>query len=75
MRLDVITKVNNRMSQTVKELKQCTVCVLLDNDLREKECTYCGKCMAWICDSDLTNWPRRAKAMARRKIKSLMETV
>lgn len=44
----------------------CTVCSLLDNDLRMKPCTYCAVCRAWICEDDIDNFKRRGKAMAKR---------
>ena len=41
----------------------CDVCRLVDNDLTEKECTFCEACNAWICTADETAWVRRAIAM------------
>ena len=42
----------------------CDVCRLLDGNLQQKPCTWCGLCQSWICDADLQNWPRRGRAAA-----------
>jgi hypothetical protein len=54
-----------------KELKVCEVCKLLDNDYTAKECSYCKICSSWICNSDLYNYKRRAKALAYDKVMRL----
>lgn len=50
----------------MEQLTVCTVCSLLDNDLTFKHCTYCKLCNAWLCDKDIKDLKRRAKAMAKR---------
>jgi hypothetical protein len=54
----------------VKELPKrvCDVCRLLDADLHPKPCDYCGLCDSWICQQDLHNWMRRARAFVARKL-------
>jgi hypothetical protein len=44
----------------------CDVCRLLDGDYRQKMCQWCDKCEAWICQRDLGNLGRRARAMMAR---------
>lgn len=46
----------------------CDVCCRLDNDYRQKPCTWCGTCRAWLCQADAGNMARRAKAMMKRAI-------
>ena len=53
------------------QLKPCAVCGLLDNDFREKLCSYCPLCDAWICKADIPDLVRRAVAMYKRKKKKL----
>ena len=48
------------------EWQICEVCYLLDGDNSTKPCYYCSDCQAWICQSDLSNWTRRARAMFER---------
>jgi hypothetical protein len=48
------------------QLHLCDVCFLLDGDSFEKRSIYCSGCNAWICEADLWNGPRRAKAMLKR---------
>jgi hypothetical protein len=45
----------------------CTVCGLLDNDYRNKDCSYCQFCDAWMCRTDFGDLVRRAVAMYKRK--------
>lgn len=54
------------MIGTQRTVTTCDVCRLLDGNLQAKPCTWCGTCRAWICDADIKNWPRRARAMAAR---------
>jgi hypothetical protein len=42
------------------------VCRLLDHDLSLKRCFWCNSCKAWICEEDLDQWTRRARAMMIR---------
>jgi hypothetical protein len=49
------------------QLHECTVCGLLDQDFRLKQCSYCPVCDAWICISDITDIVRRTLAMVKRK--------
>ena len=44
------------------QMQVCEVCKRLDQDTTEKNCKFCSFCQAWICESDETNWYRRAKA-------------
>lgn len=44
----------------------CDVCRLLDGDLSQKLCLWCGNCKAWICEDDIDNWIRRARAATIR---------
>lgn len=46
----------------------CDVCRLLNGDLRQKLCIWCGTCQAWICQADINNKLRRTKAMLKRAI-------
>lgn len=46
----------------------CDVCRLVDGDFSTKLCNWCGACQSWICDADLQQWGRRARAMARKAI-------
>jgi hypothetical protein len=51
------------------EVRVCDVCRLVDGDVREKSCTWCGFCKAWICSADWSNVVRRAKAAALALLK------
>ena len=46
----------------------CDVCRLLDYDTTKKLSGYCKLCDAWICQKDESNWIRRLKAAAKRKL-------
>jgi len=41
----------------------CDVCRLLDRDVRQKLCQFCPACNAWLCQRDIANVARRARAM------------
>jgi hypothetical protein len=45
-----------------KQYTVCAVCRILDGDTTRKLCQFCSTCGAWICDADLGNLTRRAKA-------------
>lgn len=49
-------------------LHVCDVCSALDADHGEKECFYCDKCDAWICEADALRFDRRARAMVLRRV-------
>lgn len=51
-----------------REFRMCDVCRLVDYDTEKKWCGYCNLCDAWICDTDLTAYVRRALAAVRRKL-------
>lgn len=44
----------------------CDVCRLLNGDRRQKLCSYCPLCDAWICLEDVNAWGRRGRASALR---------
>lgn len=46
----------------------CEVCRLLDGDVRQKPCQYCPACQAWICQADIKNLVRRARAMLLKRL-------
>jgi hypothetical protein len=48
--------------------KTCDVCRLLEDDLTDKLCTYCGLCDSWICKDCQPRWDRRARAATRRAL-------
>jgi hypothetical protein len=56
------------MIQTNTEVRMCDVCRLLDFDTTSKQCSYCGLCDAWICQSCNPQWGRRLKAAVKRKL-------
>lgn len=51
-----------------RPLVVCDVCRLLDNDLVLKYCGYCKLCDSNICDADVHNWWRRARAFYKRRV-------
>ena len=52
----------------LRALRACDVCRLLDFDVSQKLCTYCGMCDAWICEQDSNRWlTRRIPAAIKRK--------
>ena len=53
----------------------CDVCLILDKDATPKPCGYCGGCGAWICEKDVMDLQRRAKAMARKKVADFKKMV
>jgi len=55
------------MSRPVTQLVPCEVCKRLDDDWTPKECSYCGICDAWMCESDAKNMIRRTRAMLAGK--------
>jgi hypothetical protein len=50
----------------------CEVCRLLDNDTRLKPCLYCPACNAWLCQADIGNLARRARAAAKKAVMKVL---
>lgn len=50
------------------QMAVCDVCRLLDGDARLKPCRFCPGCEAWICQADIGNLARRARAMMKRRL-------
>ena len=47
-------------------LKECDVCILIDNDYLLKEnVLYCSLCKKWMCDRCRNDLIRRAKALVK----------
>jgi hypothetical protein len=50
----------------VRRFKPCNVCEILDGDRSLKPCSWCSVCRAWICERDLGDLSRRARAARLR---------
>lgn len=53
---------------TTQQTRMCDVCRLVDFDVSNKLCGYCPLCDAWICSGCKNNWPKRFKAMLKRRL-------
>ena len=45
----------------------CDVCLLLDENAKQKDVYWCDTCKAWICRKCEFNFARRGQAMLARK--------
>lgn len=50
------------------QLHVCDVCRLVDGDVTEKLCGFCGMCDSWICKDDTWRWDRRVRAFYKRRV-------
>jgi len=53
----------------------CDVCLILDKDATPKLCGYCGGCGAWICEKDVDDLVRRAKAAGRKRVEDFKRKI
>jgi len=59
--------------EILRQVRPCDVCIILDKDISEKDCSYCAVCEAWICRNDENDIVRRTRAFSAKLANKMAE--